>query len=70
VDDPALRTRVADIVETGFRDDVKGSALCADGTYERLRAAAGKAPLRSQDALDPAREAANEVSDLRALPPA
>ncbi|HET7752893.1 MAG TPA: polyphosphate kinase 1 [Anaeromyxobacteraceae bacterium] len=67
VDDPALRARLTEIVETGFGDTVKGSALRADGTYERLRPLDGEAPVRSQDALDPARKAAN-APELRALP--
>ena len=70
VDDPVLRARLTHIVETGFRDNVKGSALRADGTYERLRPAQGEAPLRSQDELDPAHRAAKEAPELHALPPA
>jgi polyphosphate kinase len=69
VDDPALRARLSEIVETGFADNVKGSALRADGTYVRLRAAGGEAALRSQERLDPAHKAANEQPELRALPP-
>jgi polyphosphate kinase len=68
VDDPVLRARLADIVETGLRDNVKGSAMREDGTYVRLRPADGEAPLRSQDVLDPAHKAANEITELRPVP--
>jgi polyphosphate kinase len=60
VDDPRLKARLVDIVETGFGDTVKGSRLLPDGRYERLRPQPGVPPLRSQHALDPVRRAANE----------
>jgi len=36
-------------------DEVKGSRLLPDGSYERLRPRPGEASRRSQDVLDPAR---------------
>ncbi|HEY7726692.1 MAG TPA: polyphosphate kinase 1 [Anaeromyxobacteraceae bacterium] len=66
IDDPEARERLLRIVETGLADNVKGSRLRADGTYERLRPAEGEPALRSQDALDPARRPRGE--ELRPVP--
>ena len=66
IEDPAARARLLEILEAGLRDDAKGARLHADGRYERLRPPEGRPPLRSQDALDPARRAANE--ELRPVP--
>lgn len=52
VDDPALRARLLRALEAGLADDAKGSVLRADGRYERLQPASGRAPLRSQDLLE------------------
>ncbi|HET9596602.1 MAG TPA: polyphosphate kinase 1 [Anaeromyxobacteraceae bacterium] len=64
IDDPALRQRVLDVLEAGLADDVKGSVLRADGRYERLRPAPGKAPLRSQEQLD---RGSRDAPELRAI---
>jgi polyphosphate kinase len=55
IDDPEARARLLEVVEAGMADDVKGSRLLPDGSYERLRARPGEPPRRSQDSLDPAR---------------
>jgi polyphosphate kinase len=73
IDDPKLRERLLEIVEAGLADTAKGSVLRAElrdrsPVYERLRPADGRPPLRSQDALDPARRA--EAPELRAVTPA
>ena len=50
VEDPALRARLLDeVLALGLRDNVKGSHLKPDGTYERAPASAEQ--LRSQSAL-------------------
>src|SRR6266540_36549 len=51
VDDPTQQARLLEILESGLADTAKGSALGPDGTYTRLRPAAGDVPVRSQDAL-------------------
>jgi len=67
IDDPGLRQRVLDVVEAGLTDDVKGSVLRPDGLYERLRPAAGEAPVRSQEMLEGGpREAAPELRAVAA----
>jgi polyphosphate kinase len=67
IDDPEARARLAEIVEVGMADDVKGSELLADGKYLRLRPGEGQAGVRSQDALDPARRGRGEP-ELRPVP--
>jgi polyphosphate kinase len=61
IDDAEARSRLEEIVEAGLCDDAKGSRLLPDGGYERLQPGPGAAALRSQDFLDPARRARNEV---------
>jgi polyphosphate kinase len=65
IDDPEARARLLDLVEAGLADDVKGSRLLADGSYQRLRPAAGATPQRSQDLLDPARRGGRGAAELR-----
>ena len=67
IDDAEARARLAEIVELGMADDVKGSELRADGSYARLRPPEGQPGLRSQDALDPARRGRGEP-ELRPVP--
>jgi polyphosphate kinase len=50
VEDPALKERLLnEILALSRADTVKASRLMPDGTYQRIRAAAGQAPLRSQE---------------------
>jgi polyphosphate kinase len=55
IDEPEARARLLEVVEAGMADEVKGSRLLPDGSYERLRPRPGEASRRSQDVLDPAR---------------
>ncbi len=55
IDDPDAKARLLEIFEAGMTDEVKGSRLLPDGSYERLRPAPGVEPRRSQEVLDPAR---------------
>jgi polyphosphate kinase len=49
VEDEDLRDRVVDeILGSALHDNVKARRLLADGTYERVRAEAGAAAVRSQ----------------------
>jgi len=47
--DPAAAARLAQIVKTCLRDNVKGRELGPDGVYRRARPASGARPLRSQE---------------------
>jgi polyphosphate kinase len=51
IDDQACRRRLISILETYFKDNVKSRRLMPDGSYEMIRPAAGRKPLRSQEAL-------------------
>jgi polyphosphate kinase len=52
VEHPHLReTIIRDILGAGLRDNQQARRLCPDGTYERLRPAAGDTPMSSQDWL-------------------
>jgi polyphosphate kinase len=48
VEDPALRTRLLDILELQLEDNVKAWSLRSDGKYERVTPKPGRPPLRSQ----------------------
>jgi polyphosphate kinase len=65
VEDARLKSRLTDeLLQLVLRDNVKARQLQADGTYSRLRPAAGEAAVRSQTAFQAlARESAREASD-------
>jgi polyphosphate kinase len=48
VEDPVIRARLMEILQTQCADNVKSWLLQPDGKYERVHAAPGQAPLRSQ----------------------
>ena len=65
VEDARLKSRLTDeLLQLVLRDNVKARQLQADGTYSRLRLAAGEAAVRSQTAFQAlARESAREATD-------
>jgi polyphosphate kinase len=48
VEDPAIRARLIDILQTQCADNAKSWLLRRDGTYERVHVKAGQATLRAQ----------------------
>jgi polyphosphate kinase len=48
IEDPLIRARLIEILQLQIADDVKNWMLRRDGTYERVSAKPGAAPLRSQ----------------------
>jgi polyphosphate kinase len=48
VEDPAIRTRLIEILQLQCADNAKSWLLRPDGKYERVHLAPGQAPLRSQ----------------------
>jgi len=66
VDEPALREELEHILDAGFSDNVKARELKSDGAYHRIKAGAGKTPLRSQELLyNDSVEKANRASQSR-----
>jgi len=65
VEDARLKSRLTEeLLQLVLRDNVKARQLQADGTYSRLRPAAGEAAVRSQTTFQAlARESAREASD-------
>ena len=65
VEDAGLKSRLTDeVLQLVLRDNVKARQLQADGTYSRVRPAAGEAAVRSQTTFQAlARESAREASD-------
>jgi polyphosphate kinase len=70
IDDPRLRARVVDeILPTVLADNVKARRQLPEGTYVRVEAAAGEAPVRSQVVLQQrARGTSRESGDFERRP--
>jgi polyphosphate kinase len=48
IEDEAIKSRIADILDLQLADTAKSWRLRSDGSYERVEAAPGVAPFRSQ----------------------
>jgi polyphosphate kinase len=48
IEDEAIKTRIADILDIQLSDTAKSWRLRSDGSYERVEASPGVAPFRSQ----------------------
>ena len=68
VDDPACRDRLVRILQLYFRDTVKARRLQPDGSYVRVKAEKGDAPLRCQEEFyQLAREAARNAQKQKTV---